>query len=276
MKSLYSEKRFGGWSSLVTSDFFTREEDLERVAESGCIGFFTGVESFSAEQIRVYKKRQNFVLPQEEMIRRCLEAGMALHYGLMFNPVEQKVSDFSEELELIVNNHNITLPSFISLAIPLLGTPLFEQNAREGVLFFNLKLRDMDGRTIIYKALDEENDVAEFIRSLRSGFFAKRKLASHALNFYKTYRKSLPSVAMISCLRNTISTGLPMLLGSNSRERTVTNSQYKRTWDARNESLGTLYKPLIPMTTQYQEYFEPLCVTDSGGRLHRKLYDDLG
>ena len=40
---------------------------------SGCIGFFSGVESFSREQISAFNKKQN--RRQEDLIRSCLEAG---------------------------------------------------------------------------------------------------------------------------------------------------------------------------------------------------------
>jgi radical SAM superfamily enzyme YgiQ (UPF0313 family) len=111
----------------VTADFFTNADNLSLARAAGCIGFFSGVESFSRAQVSAFNKKQNLVLPQEEIIRSCLEAGLVFHYGLIFDLVEQTIDDLLAETDFIVANPRITLPSFLGFTIPLLGTPLFRQ-----------------------------------------------------------------------------------------------------------------------------------------------------
>ncbi len=274
MQELYDEKRFSGWAGLVTTDYFKSDDNIQAAADSGCIGFFSGVESFSPAQIVAFNKKQNLILPQEQVIRRCLEAGMVLHYGLVFDPVERSVKEFHDELEMIVSNPRITLPSFLTLAIPLLGTPLFMERVQSGVLFPNLRLRDMDGRTLIYNTLDPVEQVVAYVARMETGPIATKKLVSYAWKFYYRYRGTLSRWALISGLLNVVSTGLPSL-GTNAREKRIPKALKRRTYHANTELLGSLYEPMIAVPDRYRSYFEPLMVTDEHGDLHEDLWDDL-
>ena len=60
-----------GWIALVTGDFFADPQNVIRARNAGCIGLFSGVESFNADQIKSYNKRQN-LLPQMEVIKDLL------------------------------------------------------------------------------------------------------------------------------------------------------------------------------------------------------------
>ncbi len=275
MQELYDEKRFRGWAGLVTTDYFTRDENLKAAADSGCIGFFSGVESFSPQQIAAFNKDQNLILPQEQVISRCLEAGMVLHYGLVFDPYERPIREFQDELEMIVSNHRITLPSFLTLAIPLLGTPMFQQRLNDGALLPNLRLREMDGRTLIYRTHDPFDQVVDYVRRMETGPIERKQLFAYAWKFFRHYRKTLSPWAMISGLLNVISTGIPSL-GTNAREKKVPREERRRTYNAATEPLGSLYRPLIHIPERYVDHFQPLLVTDDKGRLHEDLRGDLG
>ncbi|MEJ1363536.1 MAG: hypothetical protein RPU52_01495 [Candidatus Sedimenticola sp. (ex Thyasira tokunagai)] len=275
IQELYDEKRFRGWSALVTTDFFKSDENIQAAANSGCIGFFSGVESFSPEQIIAFNKRQNLILPQELVIRRCLEAGMVFHYGLVFDPVERSIAAFRDELDLIVSNPRITLPSFLTLAIPLIGTPLFRERMGAGAFLPNLRLRDMDGRTLIYKTKDPLGEAIRYVEKMETGPIDKKRLLAYAAKFFWRYKGTLSRWAMISGLLNVVSTGMPSL-GTNAREKKVPHKLRERTFCANTESLGSLYEPIIQIPERYQGHFQPLLVTDEKGELHPDLWDDLG
>ena len=66
---------FRYWTALLTSDFYVDDDNLRRVQETGCAGFFTGIESFDTESLERYNKRQNTTLPQIELMRRALAHG---------------------------------------------------------------------------------------------------------------------------------------------------------------------------------------------------------
>jgi hypothetical protein len=114
-------------SALVTGDFFARAENLQRVKAAGCFSLFTGVESFDSQTLRRQNKRHSEVVPQVAMIRSCLEAGILLQYGIMLDPTTRRISDMEAEIDFILDSSAITLPAYLTLAIPLLGTPYFRQ-----------------------------------------------------------------------------------------------------------------------------------------------------
>ncbi len=273
LREMHAAGRFGGWAALVTADFFKDEENLRLARESGCIGVFSGVESFSREQISAFNKKQNLLLPQVDMISRCLEAGMVFHYGLVFDPAERRIEEFEAELDFIVANPRITLPSFLSFAIPLLGTPLFARRLREGGLLPSLRLRDMDGRSIVTHTLDPLPRAMEFALRMDTGLMAKRRILQHALGFARRYRRSLGRWGLVSGLANAGVMAFP-LLGTNGRDGLRVGQAGRRSCHASTEPLGTLYQPDFPVPERYRSYFEPLHVTDAQGALHPDLHQD--
>jgi len=261
-----------GWAALVTADFFHAPENLAAARAAGCIGLFSGVESFSPAQIAAYRKKQNLILPQESLIRGCLEAGLTFHYGMMFDPTEQKIEVLEEELELLLDNHHLTLPSFLSFAIPLLGTPFFQQRLREGSLLPDLKLRDMDGRSVICHSLDPLDRVIAFARRIDRAPFPRARLLTRAGRFYAHYRSHLRGWSMASALSTHWAMAYPRI-GNNGREGW---SGGRRSLLASTEKAGSLYTPAMRLAARYQDHFQPLYITDALGELNQRLVDDLG
>jgi hypothetical protein len=273
LKELYEQGKFGGWAALVTADFFTNASNLSLARASGCIGFFSGVESFSRAQISAFNKKQNLVLPQEEIIRSCLEAGLVFHYGLIFDLVEQRIDDLLAETDFIVANPRITLPSFLGFAIPLLGTPLFDRRLREGQFLPNVRLRDMDGRSLVCHPEDSLEKAIAFAARMDKGLISKRKLAAHAWQFFRRYRTTLSKWGLVSGLGNAWAMSYPRF-GSNGRDGIRPGGDGCRSYLASSEPLGSLYRPRIRIAEAYRGHFEPLYVTDPDGQLHHELIDD--
>jgi len=273
LRELFERGRFGGWAALVTADFFADPDNLRLAREAGCIGFFSGVESFSTEQIAAYNKRQNLILPQEEIIRGCLEAGMIFHYGLVFDPAERRLDELIAETEFIVANPRITLPSFLSFAIPLLGTPLFGERLRAGALLPDIRLRDMDGRSLVVHPRDSLAQAQAFAERMDCGLIGKGKLARHAFRFWRRYRHTLRAWGLLSGLGNALTMAWPRL-GTNGRDGLRPGSPGARSYIAGCEPSGTLYRPAIPVAERLRPHFEALQVTDANGDLHPDLADD--
>lgn len=273
LKELYEQGKFGGWAALVTADFFTNTDNLSLARAAGCIGFFSGVESFSRAQISAFNKKQNLVLPQEEIIRSCLEAGLVFHYGLIFDLVEQRIDDLLAETDFIVANPRITLPSFLGFAIPLLGTPLFSRRLQEGQFLPNVRLRDMDGRSLVCHPEDAIEKAVAFAARMDKGLISKRKLATHAWQFFRRYRTTLSKWGLLSGLGNAWAMSYPRC-GSNGRDGIRPGREGCRSYLASSEPLGSLYRPRIWIPEAYRGHFEPLCVTDPDGELHAELIDD--
>lgn len=271
---LHREGKLKAWSALVTSDFFKDPNHVRLAKESGCIGLFSGVESFSRDQIAAYKKKQNLILPQEEVIMSALDAGVMFHYGLIIDPSLRKLADIRVELEFVQDNDRITLPSFLSLTIPLLGTPLFEQRLQEDLFLPNVRLRDMDGRTLICKPLDDLVEVVELIRRIDYGYMDRKALARRQWRFYKRYRKKLSFWGMASAMYSTKVMGFPRLSTEGREDRWF--SRQNRTHVPGTEQLGNLYQPEVKMASRFEKYFEPLQITDENGQLNESLLPDLG
>ena len=274
MKQLHQQKKLNGWSALVTADFFKDRRNLALVKEAGCIGFFSGVESFNPSQISAFNKKQNLIVPQIQMIQDCLEHGLVFHYGLVFDLFEQRVSDIEAELDVVLRNSDITLPSFLSLAIPLLGTPLFRQRLAQGALLPNLKLRDMDGRTVMTRTLDSPEIATYFAARMDRGLLSKAGLLKHAAEFFWRYRRDLTPIAMTSAMADALAMAWPRT-GSNGRDG-FKQSKGGRTYFASTEQAGSLYQPWIPVEERYRHFFTPLHVTDEQGKLAPDLNEDLG
>lgn len=274
LRELRGEGLLRGWAALVTADFFNDAGNLELARETGCIGVFSGVESFNDTQIAAYRKKQNLILPQEEVIARCLENGLTFHYGMMFDPSERHVAGMREEIAFIVDNPRLALPSFLSFAIPILGTPLFRQRLAEGSLLPNLKLRDMDGRSVVCHTLDDLDRVVAFAHELDRGVVGRARLLRHAGRFSAHYRGKLKGWSLASALSSHWAMAFPRL-GSNGRERKVETAATRRNFLTSTEPQGTLYEPAIRIDARYQNHFEPLHITDSLGELHPSVEADL-
>ncbi|MBL8368227.1 MAG: hypothetical protein JNM54_09975 [Candidatus Accumulibacter sp.] len=273
LRELFEQRKFGGWAALVTADFFADAGNLSLARESGCIGFFSGIESFSRAQVSAFNKKQNLILPQEETIGSCLEAGLIFHYGLIFDLTEQRIDDLLAETEFIVGNSRITLPSFLSFAIPMLGTPLFGSRLREGAFLPNVRLRDMDGRSLVCQPRDAIDQAVAFAARMDTGLMSKRRLAMHAWCFFRRYRATLSTWGLVSGLGNAWSMSYPRF-GSNGRDGLRPGQDGCRSYLAGCEPLGSLYRPRMTIPEPYRGHFEPLYVTDHAGELHEDLIDD--
>jgi hypothetical protein len=273
LRELFDAGKMGGWSALVTADFFKNPHHLTLAKQAGCIGFFSGVESFSPAQIEAFKKKQNFVMPQVEMIESSLRAGLVFHYGLVIDLLERRLVEMEEEMNMILSNPGITLPSFLSLAIPLLGTPMFYERLAQGALLPNLKLRDMDGRSVMTRTLDDHERVVAWAARMDRGCLSKVALARHGVAFFRRYHKTLPRWGMVSALSGVVGLAWPRL-GTNGRDG-FSARRGRRSYDGSTEPLGSLYQPCMALPSALQHYFEPLLVTDSRGGLSEDVKPDL-
>ena len=93
----------------------------------------------------------------------------------MLDVTSRSIADLQRELVFITSTPEITIPSFVTLAIPILGTPYFYECLNKGTLLPETKLRDMDGTTILQKPLDDIAEVVKFVNDLQSlkGFHSR-------------------------------------------------------------------------------------------------------
>jgi hypothetical protein len=272
LNEMRQEGHFQNWAALVTNDFFTRQENLALVKETGCELLFSGVESFDNEWLRNFNKLQNTTAPQVEMISNCLNAGIVFCYGLMLDFTSREICDIRRELEFITDTPEITLPAFITLSIPILGTPYFYDCLENHSILPETKLRDMDGITIVQKPLDPLDQVVKFIRDIESFRGLRRRVLKHSLQFANLYRFKLTKLqlsigleqGLLLCAHTLLTS--PSELGRLKRRR-------RRTYVSTTESLDRAYTPVFRVASRFECHFRPTMVTDKQGNLAQELVE---
>jgi hypothetical protein len=272
IRELWQAGHFQAWSALVTTDFFTRPENIELVRRAGCEAVFSGIESFDDASLRRFAKHQNTVLPQVDLIRGCLAGGVVFFYGLILDVTTRTLAELHQELEFVARTPDITLPGFLTLPIPLLGTPFFYDCLRKGMMLPNTRLRDMDGTTLTVWPKDPLDEVARFVRGMQRLRSLRGAALRHAGLFYQRYRRCLNRRQMLGALANTVLLTAPAALTS---PLDILRRSVPRTHVSTTEYLDPLYRPLLPVAERYREHFRPTLVTDRTGQLAEDVAEDL-
>lgn len=270
IKQMRQEGYFTDWGALVTNDFFHADENLTRVREAGCRLLFSGVESFDSAWLHGVNKLQNLRRSPTELITRCLEAGIMFAYGLILDVTTRRIADLRRELDFVVGTPEIPLPGFLTLPIPLLGTPFFRECLAKDAFLPATKLRDMDGSTLVLRPLDPVAEVVAFVRDILAlrGYRARALL--HAVRFAHRYRStlSLMQITLAVC-----SAGLLCADGliTGRRVGSLRSRMRRRTHVTTTEALDPMYAPAFRVASQYERYFKPTMVTDARGALTPEL-----
>jgi len=278
LQELHAAGYFHRWGAEVTSDFFLDDENLAMAYNCGCLALFCGVESFDRKSLLHFRKYQNTALPQVQMIRKCLDAGITFLYGIVLDLTTRRIRELKAELDFIVGNPDITLPAFVTLAIPLLRTPYFYSCLEQERFLPNVKLRDLDGTTITLKPLDPMPEAVQFVQDFQTLRGYKRRIMRHMKDFYKKYRTVLSwermgfaqYCAFHLCTPKlaTLGTDLGRIFGNFSGGHT-------RTYIGSTERLDSAYQPAFRIESKYAAYFKPTMLTDPHGNLNEALQPDL-
>ena len=263
---------FDGWTALVTNDFFFKRENLELARDAGCTGLFSGVESFDAAWTSRHNKHQNAVRAQVDIIRECLEAGVTFLYGMMVDLTTRTIADIRSELDFVVGCPEIPLPSYISIPIPLPGTPFFYECLDEDRILPGTKFRDLDATTISLRTVDPLQEAAEFARDLQSMRGYRRRIVTHSLRFAARYRKHLSPVKLGLALYNAPLLSEPLLTTLPKR---IGKAGGRRTHISTTEPLDTFYLPKFRVDSAYERAFDPTMLTDAEGRLSEEIAADV-
>jgi hypothetical protein len=273
IQEMRQARHFNEWGALVTNDFFRREDNLRLIREAGCELLFSGLESFDNEWLRSFNKLQNTSAPQVEMVRKSLEAGVVFSYGLIVDVTSRRVKDLRRELEFITGLPEITLPSFVTLSIPILGTPYFYDCLDQRALLPNTKLRDMDGTTILQRPLDPMEDVVKFVQDIQSMRGFRTRILKHAVHFARIYRSRLTKMQMMLALGNGLLVSAQPLTTSLTSLGWIKSRPKARTFISTTEPLDHMYTPAFRVDSRYAKYFEPTMVTDRRGELHQQMLE---
>jgi len=270
LREMRKEKRFGNWSALVTNDFYSNEENLVLARESGCELLFTGVEAFDSTWLRRFNKNQNNSVPQVQSIKRCLDSGIVFSYGLVLDVAAKSVRELRRELEFVTDTPEIPLPSFITIPIPIVGTPYFTECLRKGTILPNTKLRDMDGTTLCVQSADATHEVVRLLKDLEGLRGYRSRMLRHSFEFLRRYR------AKLNAEQISIATSQALLLCAPRLTTSLTGGGWlvrrkRRTYVSTTEPLDHMYSPAFRINSRFERYFKPTMVTDERGQMHKDL-----
>lgn len=263
------------WTALVTNDFFLKEQNLDLARESGCIALFSGVESFDDKWLREMNKMQNTRLPQLDVIRNCLKAGIVFMYGLMLDVGARSVADLRRELEFVTGTSEITQPAYLTVPIPYPGTPFFDECLSRNLFLPRTKIRDLDGTTLVLRPRDSLGDVVPFLREIRSMRWYRRRIIKSVLGFTRYYRGVLTRQQMLIAYASPALLTLYSILTAPRDLFRVSSSSPQRTYLSSTEPLDDTYTPAMRLDSKYASYFRPTMLTDDDGALAEDVTADL-
>ncbi|MGH9880412.1 MAG: hypothetical protein ACRD6N_03165, partial [Pyrinomonadaceae bacterium] len=271
IRELRRNGQFNEWGALVTNDFYRRDENLQLVKEAGCELLFSGLESFDNDWLRNFNKLQNTSAPQVEMVSKSLNSGVVFSYGLMLDVTSRHIADLRRELDFITRTPEITIPSFVTLSIPILGTPYFYECLDRRTLLPQTKLRDMDGTTVMQRPLDPIGEVVKFVEDLQSLRGYHSRIIKHAIGFTKLYRSKLTTMQMVFALGNGFLVCAQPLTTSLMGMGWIRARPKPRTFISTTEPLDHMYTPAFRVESRFARHFKPTMVTDKRGELHEDI-----
>ena len=263
----WRKKQYRGWIALVTGDFFKKEDNLALVAENGCIGLFSGVESLDPEVLRNFNKRQSLLSDPKSLSQLCAKYGIFFDYGVIVDPAQQSMAEIDSQINGLLADPDTPLPGLLSLTIPIIGTPYFAEVARAGRLMPNIRISDLHGQKLVEWPQEPLEEVQAFVADLLN--FRGRKLAmlKHTLRHTWRDRKYFDYQQLVfGFTRPLHNFGATLRIGSLKQMRQSWR-EAKPTYCAMTDSLGSSYQPLYSMPAKFADYFKPLYITDAEGNL---------
>ena len=256
---------FQGWGALVTMDFFAKPENLKFVADNGCKALFSGVESLDPAVLKTFNKRHSLLSDPATLSRACAEYGIIFDYGVIFDFSQQTMAEVSDQFDLILEHPDIPIPGLLSLTIPILGTPYFDDAGKEGRLMPDLRLCDLDGQKLVEWPKEPLDEVVPFVRDILTFRRRKRALAKKAFTYsWRMRHEYRLDQTIFHILRPLVRYGGTVRVGSVRQMRSDLR-EAPPTFCAMTDTLPASYRPHINLPSWFEDYFKPFTVTDSQG-----------
>lgn len=260
---LHADRRIRGWAALVTQNVLHDRDLVRELAGLKCVGLFVGLESLDPAMLRRYRKTQNLsrrfnVLDDMAFAER---QGIAISYGYLFDPRHQTAEQMQAQIQFLAHNDRVPMPVYLSMVAPLAGTESFWDDLNNGRLAPNLMMRELDGETIAYAQLaDDEARLAEFaIRMFRRPW----TLVSPTRVMLKTVRRILRA-RTLNPIRWLIFAAADLHCFAWSNRTPASGRSFLPGRDALDPQYGERPDDLSEADTK--RYFEPVSLTDASGR----------
>ncbi len=261
LRAAHAAGRFRAWGALVTADFLRDDALLGEARAAGCRALFSGIESLDVAWLRGARKMQNVRDNPLDLIRRTLDAGIMLSYGLVFDPSTRRVAEVDAEIECILATPDVTTPAYVSIAAPYPGTPFFDACALAGRLLPNTRVRDLDGATVCVASLDPLDAVARFAADLVAMRGRRARILRHAARFAWRYRRRLDAAQLGLAVGQAVAWAAPDLASTAGIGRLRRAGSHVSS----TARLDAVYAPTLPVAPRYRHLFDPVMLTDASG-----------
>lgn len=200
------------WGCALTFNVLRDQEIVKLLGKAGCRYIYTGLESLNPDSIRSMNKGQNRIGEVGAVVRRCLEQGILLSFGLLVG-ADGDTNEYLERLPTYVADLRYGTVTFLGIVSPYPETPFFRELKAQGRILPGTVSRDYDGYTLCHRPLrlDPSELVEHFVRLARD-LSSVAELARHywtklglcaLMDYRKTIALSGPEVWSIrSVLRN--------------------------------------------------------------------------
>lgn len=260
---LSQDRRLKGWGALVTQDILKNRKIIDLMADSGCSVLFTGLESLDVEFLQRHDKFQNLSKTTSfiEDIAYAQSRGVVVTYGYLFDPRIASVDAMRAQLDTILADRTLLFPTFIAIVSPLVGTKLFWDAVLAGELRPDLRLRDIDGQTVVYR--DCQDSDARLTAFLTQIFRRPDTLVSRSRHLMDFLHRAW-SLRRASLLAHIVHFQAHFRLFKLAKGRA---GGQPLTYVAGGEPLDPHYAHAPPDITPEDRalYFDPILVTDAAG-----------
>ena len=127
-----ADSRILGWAALVTQNVLADRALVRRLADCKCVGLFAGIESFDADMLRSFNKRQNLGRKNSVLgdIEHAERLGVAIAYGYLFDPIHQSAEAMARQMPFVAREPRLPMPVYLSVVAPLRGNAILLGGAR--------------------------------------------------------------------------------------------------------------------------------------------------
>lgn len=274
--ALFQKRREAGqfkyWSGFVTDTFFWSDENIQLASDTGCISVFVGVETFDdAPWLAKANKKQNSQYNQAELLRRAIDGGVLVQYGLVYDPTQHSLDQMYKELDIICDNPEIPAPNFIFTGIAFPGTPFFRDCVKENKILPNTNMRDLEGSTLSLRGVDSQEDTLDFVKRGRRFAGYRSRFMKHQMQFLRRYRHSLNrDQKLLSLIAAAAILAPTAVLGPGA----IFRKKQSRTHLSTTEVQDCVYTPCLPVDEKYRHYFEPTNLINAHGELNEAIAED--
>lgn len=169
-----AKMKLWGLGVQFSFDCLQDDEFIDLLVKANCIMAFIGLESLNEPSLSLMHKKQNKVQEYRELFMKLKRNGILTFTGLML-ALDADTPDYYRQLPSKLDEID---PSSIllSISIPILGTPFFNEVNDEGRIFDN-DLSHYEGDHLVFRPkLVSEKEVIDTFKNLNRYFYSWKNI----------------------------------------------------------------------------------------------------